>query len=86
MPCRCPAGPPRLRCWRRPAIGHLHRVYYYTPGDLYRHGGWIVVIVGMAVLGWLMRLLDDSLDVRSSPHAILGALLVLPALVMAEQD
>jgi hypothetical protein len=42
--------------------------------------------VGMAVLGWLMGLLDDSLDVRSSPHAILAVLLVLPGLVMAEQD
>jgi hypothetical protein len=58
-----------------------------TPaGDLYRHGGWIVVIAGMAVLGWLMGFLDDSLDVRSSPHAILAVLLVLPGLVMAEQD
>jgi hypothetical protein len=58
-----------------------------TPaGDLYRHGGWIVVLAGMAVLGWLMGFLDYSLDVRSSPHAILAVLLVLPGLVMAEQD
>jgi hypothetical protein len=64
-----------------------YTAFTITPaGDLYRHGGWIVVIAGMAVLGWLLRLLDDSLDARSNPHAILAVLLLLPALVMAEQD
>ena len=39
-----------------------------TPvGDLYRHGGWIPVIVGMFLLGCSVRLLDDVLDVRSNP-------------------
>jgi hypothetical protein len=58
-----------------------------TPeGDLYRHGGWVPVIAGMFLLGALVRLLDDSLDVRASPHAVLLLLLLLPALVMAEQD
>ena len=58
-----------------------------TPiGDLYRHGGWIPVIVGMFVLGCGVRLLDDVLDVRSNPHAIFLVLLLFPALVGGEKD
>jgi hypothetical protein len=58
-----------------------------TPvGDLYRHGGWIPVIAGMLLLGGSVRLLDDTLDVVTNPHAIFLALLLLPSLVMGEQD
>lgn len=58
-----------------------------TPiGDLYRHGGWVPVIVGMFLFGCGIRLLDDALDVRGNPHAILLILLLFPSLVMSEQD
>lgn len=58
-----------------------------TPvGDLYRHGGWIPVIAGMAVLGCVVRLLDAVLDVRANPQAILLVLLLFPALVKGEDD
>ena len=55
-------------------------------GDLYRHGGWIPVLAGMLLLGCGVRLLDDVLDVRDNPHAILLVLLLFPALVNGEQD
>jgi hypothetical protein len=58
-----------------------------TPiGDLYRHGGWLEVLVGMFLLGCIVRLFDDSLDVRSNPHAIFLVLLLFPALVKSEDD
>ena len=58
-----------------------------TPiGDLYRHGGWAPVIVGMFLLGCGVRLLDDVLDVRGNPHAIFLVLLLFPSLVKAEDD
>jgi hypothetical protein len=58
-----------------------------TPvGDLYRHGGWLPVMVGMLLLGSMVRLLDDVLDVRANPHAIFLVLLLFPSLVKGEQD
>lgn len=58
-----------------------------TPiGDLYRHGGWVPVIAGMFLFGCGVRLLDDALDVRANPHAILLILLLFPSMVMSEQD
>ncbi len=58
-----------------------------TPvGDLYRHGGWIPVIAGMFLLGCAIRLLDDVLDVRASPHAVFLILLLFPTLVKSEDD
>jgi hypothetical protein len=58
-----------------------------TPaGDLYRHGGWVPVIVGMFLLGCLVRLLDGVLDVRASPHAAFLLLLLFPVLVPGEAD
>ena len=58
-----------------------------TPiGDLYRHGGWVPVIVGMFVFGCGIRLLDDVLDVRANPHAVFLVLFLFPSLVMSEQD
>lgn len=56
-----------------------------TPiGDLYRYGGWLPVIIGMAVLGCTVRLMDNSLDIRKNPHAILLILLLFPSVVVAE--
>lgn len=58
-----------------------------TPvGDLYRHGGWIPVIAGMFLFGCGVRLLDNVLDVRVSPHAIFLVLLLFPTLVKNETD
>jgi hypothetical protein len=58
-----------------------------TPaGDLYRHGGWVPVIAGMFLLGCLVRLLDDVLDVRASPHAAFLLILLFPVLVQGETD
>jgi hypothetical protein len=54
-------------------------------GDLYRHGGWIPVLVGMLVLGLVVRVLDDMFDVRN-PHAVFLLLLLFPTLVKAEDD
>jgi hypothetical protein len=56
-----------------------------TPvGDLYLHGGWIPVIVGMFLFGCGVRLLDDVMDVYSSPHCIFLFLLLFPSLVKQE--
>jgi hypothetical protein len=58
-----------------------------TPiGDLYRHGGWLPVIVGMLVLGCGTRLLDDVLDIHGDPHAVFLLLLLFPVLVKGEED
>jgi hypothetical protein len=56
-----------------------------TPvGDLYTYGGWPPVIVGMFLLGCVVRLLDGVLDVRTNPHAIFLVLLLFPSLVKDE--
>jgi len=55
-------------------------------GDLYRHGGWIPVIVGMFLLGCAVRLLDDVVDVGGNPHSIFLFLLLFPSLVKQEDD
>jgi hypothetical protein len=58
-----------------------------TPvGDLYRHGGWVPVLVGMFLLGCGVRLFDDTFDVRENPHAVLLVLLIFPSLVLGEAD
>jgi hypothetical protein len=58
-----------------------------TPvGDLYRHGGWIPVIVGMFLLGCATRFLDDVMDVRGNPHSIFLFLLLFTSLVKQEDD
>jgi hypothetical protein len=56
-----------------------------TPqADLWRYGGWVPVIAGMAFLGCLMRILDDALDVRRYPHAALLVLLLWQVLATPE--
>lgn len=58
-----------------------------TPqGDLYRHGGWLVLLVGMTFLGMLTRLLDSVFSVSKNPHAIFFVLLLFPAFVKMEID
>jgi hypothetical protein len=58
-----------------------------TPlGDLYRHGGWLPVLVGMTLLGCMVRLFDKVLDVTENPHAVCLVLLLFPAFVKGEDD
>ncbi len=58
-----------------------------TPvGDLYRHGGWILVIVGMFLFGCWVRIVDDVMDVDGSPQCIFLFLLLFPTLVLQEDD
>jgi hypothetical protein len=58
-----------------------------TPtADLYRHGGWIPVIVGMFLLGCGVRFLDDAMDVSRDPHSVLLFVLLFPVLVKQEDD
>ncbi len=74
------------------------QVYYQLPssvytsaavtptGDLYRHGGLVVLLVGMLLLGMGVRVVDLVLDVRRTPHAVLFVLLLFPPLVKYESD
>lgn len=78
--------------------GYLFTETYYGPsdgfsssaitpqGDLYRHGGWLVMLVGMCLLGVLTRLLDSVFSVSENPHAIFFVLLLFPTFVKMEID
>jgi hypothetical protein len=55
-------------------------------GDLYLHGGWIPVVVGMFLLGCGVRILDDVMDVYGSPQCVFLFLLLFPSLVLQEDD
>ena len=58
-----------------------------TPvGDLYLHGGWVPVIVGMFLLGCGVRFLDDMMDVYGSPYCAFLFLLLFPSLVKQEDN
>jgi hypothetical protein len=58
-----------------------------TPeGDLYRHGGWFWVVAGMFVGGCLIRILDETTDLRRSVHGALLILLLFPEIVLAGSD
>jgi hypothetical protein len=55
-----------------------------TPvADLYRYGGLVPVLVGMALLGLLMGVLDGALDVRD-PRCVLLIFLLWPVLAVPE--
>jgi hypothetical protein len=58
-----------------------------TPeGDLYRHGGWIPLIVGMFLLGCLIRIVDEVTDLRRGAHGAFLILLLFPGTVQAGSD
>ena len=58
-----------------------------TPeGDLYRHGGWIVVIAGMFLIGCAARIIDEVTDLRRSIHGAFLIILLFPGLVQAGSD
>lgn len=56
-----------------------------TPlGDLYRHGGFLTVIVGMALLGMAARLFDTLVRPERDPRAICFLLVFMPVLLRAD--
>ena len=58
-----------------------------TPeGDLYRHGGWVVLIAGMFLLGCAARLVDEVADLRRGAHGMFLIILLFPGLVQAATD
>jgi hypothetical protein len=58
-----------------------------TPeGDLYRHGGWVVLIVGMFLLGCGARVVDEAADLRRSVHGTFLIILLFPGIVQAGDD
>lgn len=59
-----------------------------TPyGDLWRHGGLWVLAVGMGVLGWLVRAVDDrSGDSVADPRLLFLPMLLFSPLVKQETD
>jgi hypothetical protein len=58
-----------------------------TPeGDLYRHGGWFPLIIGMFLLGCGIRVLDELADLRRGVHGALLIILVFPDIVQAGSD
>ena len=58
-----------------------------TPeGDLYRHGGWVVLIAGMFLIGCGARVVDEVADLRRSTHGMFLIILLFPGLVQAGTD
>jgi hypothetical protein len=58
-----------------------------TPeGDLYRHGGWLMLIVGMFLIGVIVRLIDEMADLRQSMQGAFLIILFFPRLVQPEDD
>ena len=55
-------------------------------GGLYLYGGWVPMLTGMFLLGCVVRLLDDQLDVRANQHGIFLVLLLFPQLATSESD
>ena len=58
-----------------------------TPeGDLYRHGGWFPLILGMFLLGCAIRIIDEVADLRRGMHGAFLIILLFPDIVKAESD
>lgn len=58
-----------------------------TPeGDLYRHGGWVVLVVGMFLMGCGVRVLDEVADLGRSMHGAFLIILLFPGIVQAGDD
>ncbi len=65
----------------------VHTSTGITPvGDLYRHGGWLVMICGMVLLAGAVRLFDALFRPETDPRAICFVLVFLPMLVKSELD
>jgi hypothetical protein len=58
-----------------------------TPeGDLFRHGGWFPLVLGMFLLGSVIRILDEVADLRRSVHGAFLIILLFPGIVQAGTD
>jgi len=58
-----------------------------TPeADLYRHGGWLPMIVGMFLFGCAIRILDEVADLSRSVHGMFLIILLFPGIVEAGSD
>ncbi len=58
-----------------------------TPiGDLYRHGGLPVAVIGMLLLGVLLRIVDDTDDINESVGLLFLVLAAFPTVVKWETD
>jgi hypothetical protein len=66
---------------------HIFTASNITPeGDLFRHGGWLVLAAGMFLVGSGIRVLDETTDLRRSMHGAFLMLLLFPGIVMAGSD
>jgi len=54
-------------------------------GSLYAYGGWGPLVFGMLLVGFLFRILDDTIDVRGDPHTVFIPLFLFQALVTMEE-
>lgn len=58
-----------------------------TPeADLYRHGGWFPLILGMFLLGSGIRIIDEVTDLRRGVHGAFLIVLLFPGIVQAGTD
>jgi hypothetical protein len=58
-----------------------------TPqGDLYRHGGWPVLVIGMVLFGIGCRLFDNTFQPERDPRTVFFLLFFLPNIVASEMD
>jgi hypothetical protein len=58
-----------------------------TPeADLYRHGGWVPLILGMFLLGCALRIIDEVTDLRRGAHGAFLIILLFPDIVQAGSD
>jgi hypothetical protein len=58
-----------------------------TPeADLYRHGGWFPLILGMFLLGCGIRIIDEVTDLRRGVHGAFLIVLLFPDIVQAGSD
>lgn len=78
----------------------VNQRYYHAPpavyssaavtpyGDLYRHGGYVVVIIGMLIIGGMVRLVDsdDRRSIDRDPRVLFLPMLLFPSLVKQEMD
>jgi hypothetical protein len=55
-------------------------------GDLYRHGGWIPLIIGSFLGGCGIRILDELTDLRRSVHGAFLIIVLFPNVVQGSSD
>jgi hypothetical protein len=58
-----------------------------TPeADLFRHGGWFPLVLGMFLLGCGIRIIDEVADLRRGVHGAFLIVLLFPDIVQAGSD